>query len=136
MKLIGDKDYWIAQGFDDQKHEWILKELSKDVYEIKGYQAKPEVLEDPSPIRKITKNSFWKRLGLMNRAKLIEIAKQDSLVQAQLEMLADSEYIDLDDPELIFGLNGLQKQGVLTEEDVLKALADGTEYEVPEILRA
>lgn len=136
MKLIGDKDYWIEQGFDETKHQWVLKELSKDVYEIKGYQSKiDEDLSVPEVIRKITKGAFWKRIGLANRAALIELAKQSSLVQAQLETIADSEYIDLDDEDLVLGLEGLKDQGVLSAEAVTKALADGVDSEVPEILR-
>ena len=80
---------------------------------------------------KISKGSFWKRVTVAKRAELITLSKTDVLLEAQLLTLADSEYIDLKDEDLISGLAALTVAGVFDEAHMAKILAPAEPEELP-----
>lgn len=117
--------YWIDRGYNPEIHELLYE----GEY-ISGFQDK----QTNRNIRKITRGAFWKRMGLKNLAILKLYAKDNIFLEAQLMMLSDLEYIDLDDKELQLGLMELVDAGMLPEEVINSLLADGNPGEIPEIL--
>lgn len=88
------------------------------------------------PIQKITKTkrnvthrAFWKRVTREKYAQLIEMAKTDALMEADLAIINGAEYIDLDDPDLVSAFNDLQAGGMFTQEDSDIIFADALYYE-------
>ncbi|WGH49915.1 hypothetical protein [Pseudoalteromonas phage vB_PtuP_Slicky01] len=93
----------------------------------------------PEPIApkalKITKQAFWKRVTVAKRALLLQLAKESFELEAQLLTISDSEYIDLEDPELLQGLQNLTTNGVFTEEHLQLITKEAEDFEIPEILK-
>lgn len=79
----------------------------------------------------ITRGAFWKRLTLEKLTMLKTLAKENVLIEAQLQMLADSEFIDLRDPDLKEGLDLYISQELLTQEDKERILAPARKEEIP-----
>ncbi len=84
---------------------------------------------------KITKQAFWKRVTVAKRALLLQLAKESFELEAQLLTISDSEYIDLEDPELLQGLQSLTTKGVFTESHLQLITKEAEDFEVPEILK-
>lgn len=80
---------------------------------------------------KITKGAFWLRLTLPKLAALKTLAKSDVMVEAQLQILADSEYINVKEPTLIQGIDSFIEGGLLTQEDKDRILAPASPEEIP-----
>lgn len=95
-----------------------------------------EELQDPVQIPKITlitHYAFWRRVTKPVRVKLLTLAKTEVEVEVDLLSIAEAEYIDLEDADLIASIKGFQELGLIEQEDYDRILADGTEKEVPQV---
>jgi hypothetical protein len=72
---------------------------------------------DPvTEVRSIPKSAFYKRMSCATRLDIKIASKTDIEIENLLEYIAGFESIDLDDDELIAGLDYLVAEGVITAE--------------------
>lgn len=74
---------------------------------------------DPSPIsKKMPKSDFYKKIGMMLFGKVVVGAKTDVEIEVLLGYIQGLETIDLEDPELLYGLNLLVAKGIWTQAEM------------------
>lgn len=101
-------------------------------------EAPPPAEPEPGPMRKIAALAFRRRLG-PERLAAITIAAAaalradppDAILQVMLDNLTAARFVTLDDPETIGGLQQLRHAGLLDEDAMAAALADGQPGEEP-----
>lgn len=102
-------------------------------------EAPPPLAEpEPGPMRRIAALAFRRRLG-PERLAAITIAAAaalradppDAALQVMLDNLTAARFVTLDDPETIGGLQQLRHAGLLDEDAMAAALADGQPGEEP-----
>ena len=72
---------------------------------------------DPvTEVRSIPKSTFYKRMTCATRLDIKIASKTDIEIENLLEYIAGFESIDLDDDELLAGLDYLVAEGVITAE--------------------
>lgn len=102
-------------------------------------EAPPPLEEpEPGPMRQIAVLAFRRRLGTETLAAITIAAAAalradppDATLQVMLDNLTAARFVVLDDPETIAGLQHLRNAGLLTEEELAAALADGRPGEEP-----
>ena len=79
---------------------------------------------DPvTEVRSIPKSTFYKRMSCATRLDIKIASKTDIEIENLLEYIAGFESIDLDDEELIGGLDYLVAEGVITAEKKAEVIA-------------
>lgn len=74
---------------------------------------------DPIPVKNVlVKSSFYKKIGIGLFGKVVAASKTDVEVEVLVEYIKGLETIDLDDPELLYGLNLLVTKGVWTQAEM------------------
>lgn len=90
----------------------------------------------PAPVRRIAALAFRKRLPPATRAAITLAAHTaaaggDATLQTFLADLSAARFVDLDDAEVIAGVAAFQAAGLITAEQAIALLADGTADELP-----
>ena len=82
------------------------------------FAAYNHVLQIPEPVapavRSLTKREYLGRFTQAERVAIRTAAKQSAELEDYLELLALSEDINLDDPDLVLGLTMLEGTGLIT----------------------
>lgn len=95
---------------------------------IRQGEYKHPMVTDPEIIRVITIRAFLNRIDQPTRSALRN--STDDIVIDLMEDLRMASYVDLDSTDLPTGLSYLQNVvNLITADDVVKLLADGTEAE-------
>ncbi|MBR0647536.1 hypothetical protein [Plastoroseomonas hellenica] len=98
----------------------------------------PPAEPEPGPMRKIAALAFRRRLG-PERLAAITIAAAaalradppDATLQVMLDNLTAARFVTLDDAETVAGLQHLRNVGLLDEDAMAAAIADGQPGEEP-----
>jgi hypothetical protein len=88
----------------------LLKVTTKD----------PEI---PNSSRKMTHFAFMKRLTAEERITITSLEESQPLVRDWVKMFTLADEVNLDDPDLIQGLYGLEQMGVLAPGRAAEVLA-------------
>lgn len=70
------------------------------------------------PVTRLSKDSFYRRVGLVRFKKIQVAAKTDDQVAAFMGYIKGLSYIDLASSDIDLGLTYLQTSGVLNSQDV------------------
>lgn len=82
------------------------------------------------PIRIISHRAFWdNRVGEEKLRQILEIAKVNTTLEARLQIINTSKFIDLDNDRLRSAFHDLVNQGVFDSQDEEEVFRDGTESE-------
>jgi len=78
---------------------------------------------EPYPENKrIAKSSFYKKIGIALFGKVVAASKTDVEIEVLVEYIKGLDTIDLNDGELLYGLNLLVTKGVWTQAEMDKVL--------------
>ena len=75
------------------------------------------VFDPYPPIKKFPKSTFYKNVGIALFGKVVAASKNDVEVETLLEYIKGLDNIELDDPELVYGVNMLVNKDVWTQEE-------------------
>jgi len=74
---------------------------------------------DPTPENKrIVKSTFYKNIGIGLFGKVVAASKSDVEIEILLEYIKGLDTVNLEDPELLYGLNLLVSKGVWTQAEM------------------
>ena len=125
----------LPEDFIEGVHQWLYPEEP-----WKGFDVIPQTIEveDPEPVRIITKGAYQKRFTFMEEATLLSLAKKDVMLEVVLRRLDNTSYANLDDEDLSYAtalvVNSLYsvdalKEGYTPSERIDELLQDGTPEE-------
>lgn len=103
----------------------IVKIRDGEIPDLNKYEWHPGSLAfvEKIPSRFLTQESFTRRFTADELRSIYTLAKQSIDVEIWLDRFKMAKEIDLDDPFLVNGLNGLSAVGVFTPERVLEILS-------------
>jgi hypothetical protein len=96
-----------------------------DIPDLSKYSWSPQLLAfvETRANRFVTQEAFVRRLTTDELRAIYTLAKQSIDVEIWLDRFKMAKEIDLDDPNLIYGLYGLYQAGILTTERIEEVLS-------------